>query len=97
MKFIYRWLNRKLTESSLTDNTDTKDHQVTSSRGGSFHDYQELESTPISFYVYKADGGHVVETRNYKKTSDHNSMYLVTPDQDFGQRIAHILTIEALL
>jgi hypothetical protein len=58
---------------------------------------QSIDSNGIRFTIYKADGGHVVETRTYDKHHDsQTSLYIISQDQNLGDRIAHILTYEAI-
>ena len=50
----------------------------------------------LNFKVYSAIGGKVVEFRRYDRKSDRNdsTTYIITNDQDFGERIAKIATME---
>jgi hypothetical protein len=58
---------------------------------------QSIDSNGIRFTIYKADGGHVVETSTYDKHHDRQTnLYIISQDQNFGDRIAHILTFEAI-
>jgi hypothetical protein len=52
----------------------------------------------LNFKVYSAVGGKVVEFRRYDRHKDHNdtTTYIITNDQDFGDRIAKIATMEQL-
>lgn len=52
----------------------------------------------LNFKVYSAVGGKVVEFRRYDRRSDRNETqtYIITNDQDFGDRIAKIATMENL-
>jgi len=52
----------------------------------------------INFSVYKANGGMVIETRFYDDSKDRNrrGLYVITEEQDMGQEIAKIITIESL-
>lgn len=72
-----------------------------SSRGGEVisSDTKEsnLQSSGTQFTVYKADGGFVVETCYRDKHHDrHTEMYVITQDQNFGEKISQILTYETL-
>jgi hypothetical protein len=58
-----------------------------------------VESEPVlNFKVYSAVGGKVVEFRYYDRVKDrsHNQTYIITNEQDFGDRIAKIATMESL-
>lgn len=50
----------------------------------------------LNFKVYSAVGGKVVEFRRYDRRSDRNdtTTYIITNDQDFGERISKIATME---
>lgn len=52
----------------------------------------------LHFRVYSAVGGKVVEFRRYDRKTDRNdtTTYIITNDQDFGDRIAKIATMEKL-
>jgi hypothetical protein len=58
----------------------------------------ELESRGITFTLYNANGGHVVELRHYDEKSDRmkNSLHIVPHDKDLGEALNHIITYEAL-
>lgn len=52
----------------------------------------------LNFKVYSAVGGKVVEFRRYDRRSDRSdtTTYIITNDQDFGERISKIATMENL-
>ena len=52
----------------------------------------------LNFKVYSAVGGKVVEFRRYDRKIDRNdsTTYIITNDQDFGERISKIATMEKL-
>jgi hypothetical protein len=52
----------------------------------------------LNFKVYSAVGGKVVEFRRYDRKSDRSdtTTYIITNDQDFGDRISKIATMEKL-
>lgn len=91
MKFVFRWLNNKIRE--------VEREKYSSNRGSesiALSDSKEsnLQSNGTQFTVYKADGGFVVETSYRDKR--HHGMYVITEDQNFGERISQILTYETL-
>jgi hypothetical protein len=62
-------------------------------------DSDSVESDPVlNFKVYSAVGGKIVEFRRYDRQRDRNDhqTYIITNDQDFGERIAKIATMENL-
>jgi hypothetical protein len=98
MKFLYKWLYRKM--QNAQDDCVVKDLDYPKSRvsAGRSLSSSDFNSQPTRFNIYRADGGHVVEVSRYCRSSDEtkNSMYLITHDQNFGERIEHILTLEAI-
>jgi hypothetical protein len=97
MKFFKKWfakMCREAWENASEDRVQGKSDQLlTTSASAS----QSIDSNGIRFTIYKADGGHVVETRTYDKHHDsQTSLYIISQDQNLGDRIAHILTYEAI-
>lgn len=90
------WLRNKLhsfmfpQDSLIEARPSTKNSAV--SRG------RTLDSRGMSFTIHQASGGHVLEYSSYdEKTDRHNqALHVIHPDQDMGQGIAHIITLEML-
>lgn len=57
-----------------------------------------LESRCINFNVFRAKGGFIIETKNYKIETDcaNNTLYIITEDLDIGTEIGKILAMECL-
>ncbi len=57
-----------------------------------------LSSEGMRMQIYKASGGYVVETRSYDHHKDrhHNTMHVITEDQDLGDALGKIVMMEAL-
>ena len=57
-----------------------------------------LDAPGINFRVCKATGGYVVETSSYDPNTDRSrsNLHIITDEQDMGQEIGKILTMEAL-
>jgi hypothetical protein len=57
-----------------------------------------LDSDGMRLQIYKASGGFVVETRSYDQRTDrhHNTMHVITEDEDLGERLGKIIMMEAL-
>lgn len=60
--------------------------------------HPSIDSNGFRLQVYKANGGIVVETRNYdhRRDENRNSLYVVTEDKDLGAEIGKIITMENL-
>jgi hypothetical protein len=60
---------------------------------------QMFDADPIlNFRVFSAVGGQVVEFRRYDRKTDRSdtSTYIITKDQDFGEKISKIASMEML-
>lgn len=58
-----------------------------------------LDADPtLHFKIYNAIGGKIVEFRRYDKHRDQadHQMYIIGKEDDFGDRIAKIATLEVL-
>ena len=58
----------------------------------------QLDSRGMNFTIHMANGGYVLEYSTYNdKTDRHdNTLHIIPSDQDMGQGIAHIITLERL-
>jgi len=58
----------------------------------------QISATGIRFEVYRANGGTVIETRrNDRRTGDSLfELHVISGDQDIGEEIGKIITMEAL-
>ena len=52
----------------------------------------------MTFTIYAANGGHVVEFRSYDPSTDRSvsSMHVIPEDQEFSDTISKIVTLECL-
>ena len=57
-----------------------------------------LGTEPMRLSVYRANGGTIVETRVYDRQKDRstNQLHIVGHDQDLGQSLSKIITMESL-
>lgn len=57
-----------------------------------------LDSRGMSFTIHQANGGYILEYSMYDEKSDRhaNTLHIITSDQDLGQGIAHVITLELL-
>jgi hypothetical protein len=94
MNFFKKWF-QKMCREAWENASEDKNHLSNSKEVVAAS--QSIDSNGIRFTVYKADGGHVVETKTYDKHHDcHTSLYIVTSDQELGERLAHIITYESI-
>lgn len=66
------------------------------SRGSDYDSTFNTRGT--QFTLYNANGGSVVELRDYDPIMDrvHNVLYIIPSDKDLGEQLGHIVTMEAL-
>jgi hypothetical protein len=90
------WLRRKIrywldNENSIYD----KMGSVTAISGE--HSIRGTEDA-MKFTVYPASGGTIVEYRRYNEKTDRNSasLHIITSDQDLGEGLSRIITLEML-
>ena len=52
----------------------------------------------FNFTVYNANGGKIVEVKNYDEAKDRwdRSLHIITSDEDFGESIGKIVFVEML-
>ena len=94
------WLRQKLQNFLYpqypqdSDVVETKSHR----RGSLISRGSTLDSRGMSFTIHMASGGYVLEYSSYdEKTDRHNhNLHIIPSDQDMGQGIAHIITLEML-
>ena len=58
-----------------------------------------VDSDPqLNFKIYAATGGHVMEFRRYDKKTDRydNQLYVISTDDDMGERVARIVNMEMM-
>jgi len=90
-----KWLKRKL-RNWINDYDNEVNMKLTPSRD---IEAQVCDAEPIlNFRVFSAVGGQVVEFRRYDRKTDRNdtTTYIVTKDQDFGDKISKIANLELL-
>ena len=97
--FIQRWLLRSLKNAVEKEREDHEMNSIKVPRGLQIGTGPSLDSDKgIRFQVYKATGGFVVETTMYDRRQDRhmNSIHIITDEQDLGQQLGKIITMETL-
>lgn len=61
-------------------------------------DSHELDGEPLRFNIFRANGGTVVQTHIYDRQKDRNfqQLHIVGHDQDLGESLSKIITMESL-
>jgi hypothetical protein len=93
---MINWIRQKLhnfifAQDSLVEARNSTKNSVVS-RG------RTLDSRGMNFTIHQANGGYVLEYSTYdEKTDRHsNTLHIINGDQDLGQGIAHVITLEML-
>ena len=89
---IRRWLDNHEDMDEVFVNS-TKRASITRAR-----DSHELDGEPIRFNIFRANGGTVVQTHMYDRQKDRSfqQLHIVGHDQDLGESLSKILTMESL-
>lgn len=112
MKWFDRWFANKCKEAWENSNVEvTEEPQYAISSGrqiglasakrrniSTVRESDDLSSEPITFKMFKANGGWAIEFRQYDVKNDRvdNSLYVVNNEEELGKHISQIITMEAL-
>jgi len=97
MNWLFRWLGRKIDRSNEKVPADVWRGGGLASNTVSVRE-DRLNSDGMSFRIHRASGGMVVEHTHYDRKTDenHQSIHIITDQQDLGEQLAKIITIEML-
>lgn len=92
------WNNSQQKQSEDSDAKYSNTIGLAIARPGRVRTDEGLRSQSTNFSLYNANGGMVVELRNYNESTDRNStaLYVISSEKDLGQELGHIVTMEAL-
>lgn len=85
-----RWIKRKILKWASDDDAVS---------GGCYRDDSSPESEPtMNFKIYNANGGKIVEFRQYDRKNDTlvNKLYIIDENADFGDSIKKIAMIHLM-
>jgi hypothetical protein len=95
MKWFFRWLAKKLRVVWYDEESDAEevwDAQAHNNGHGAFPN-----SIGMSFTLYAASGGHVLEFRDFaKEGSDRTRLYLINDTDDFAKQVSQCVTMESI-
>jgi len=100
-RIIVKWVREDWENSGRVPQEDW-DPSTKMSRGNSISTISgraNVDSEPtLQFKVYSAVGGKIVEFSRYDPKSDRTDrqIYIIGKEEDFGEKIAKISTLEAL-
>ena len=100
MKWFNKWFQKKCIEAWNNRHEDEKMEPIPSvTKAGLVNGRgHSIDSPGMNFTVYRANGGHIIETRTYDKHKDrvNNALHIITDDKDLGDEIGKIITLEHL-
>ena len=97
-RWLRNWINWIMSVEDEAENTK----MAKMSRGriiGTMSDRDDvLDGHPMRLNVYRAAGGVVIEARTYDPQRDrhHQSLHVITHDQDLATSLDKIITMESL-
>ena len=94
MKWFYKWLNKKMKQARDSDNEIMREPDIMPITKSNRIDNERT----MTLNVTKANGGWVIENRQYDKRTDrnNNSVHIITDEKDLGEEISKIITFESL-
>ena len=103
MKWFDKWFAKKVQQAWEDARQDNEAQPaginlVSAKRATRVRESDDLASEPIQFKMFKASGGWAIEFRQYdrKRDSVDTSLYVVNDEQELGNSISKIITMEAL-
>lgn len=105
MKWFDKWFAKKCKQAWENENQPMEaqaGYNISGAkaiRPARLKDYDTtLNTRGTQFTLYNANGGTVIELREYNENTDrvNNILYVISSDKDLGQELGHIVTMEAL-
>ena len=87
------WLRRKLRHWL------NEEDEIKLSRGIVVErDHDRPSQNGMNFCLYKAVGGHILESRTYNQKTDRTegTLYMIHEDQDFAKQVAQAIMLEQI-
>jgi hypothetical protein len=100
-RMVIRWVREDWEQASVDHNEDEYNinRPIALRRGRTDTCSNTLDSeATLTFTVYNAIGGKVVEFRRYDRKNDRSdhTVYVIGKDEDFGEKISRISTLEVM-
>ena len=104
MKWFYKWLASKIDDTKYSEPDEAislnsiNTGRPKSQRIHKVRESDELGSEPITFKMFKGNGGWAIEFRQYDNRNDRmeTSLYVINGEEELGNHISRIITMEAL-
>lgn len=93
MKWFYKWLDKKIKKARDSDYEIVKEEIMPVTKSNRIDNERTM-----TLNITKANGGWVIEHRQYDKHKDrnNNSVHIITDDKDLGEEMGKIITFESL-
>lgn len=95
MKWIWNYLRKKINEDENYASPTLRGVDRLDAAGPTFG----LHSNSLRFNLYRANSGVVVEVQKqgrYNEIDDQTGLYIITDDEDLGDHLSKIVTIEKI-
>lgn len=99
---FFKWFARRLSQAQeeLQENIKVNLNKVSLGQAipSGRYDHDMDSNADLQFRMNKAENGYVMSVRQIDRRNDRsiNNLYLIPDENDLGQSIAHIITIESL-
>ena len=102
MKWFDKWIAKKVRqawERAEQEPTKYAMNSIVGMKAAEMVSRDRMDCSPdLNFRMFRAENGYVMEVRYNDKRTDRSTsnLHLISDDQDLGQSIAHIITVESL-
>ena len=95
---MINWIRQKLHNFVFPPDIVVNETRPSGKNRGLISSGRTLDSRGMNFTIHMANGGYVLEYSTYNEKTDRhdNSLHIIPSDQDMGQGIAHVITLEML-
>jgi hypothetical protein len=95
---MINWLRQKLHNFIFPQDNEVVEARTSGRKLNLISRGSQLDSRGMNFTIHMANGGYVLEYSSYNEKTDRhdNTLHIITADNDLGQGIAHVITLEML-
>jgi hypothetical protein len=96
MIWLDKWIAKKVREAW---DEPKQFHNIVGSKTAELVSRDRMDSSPdLNFRMFRAENGYVMEVRYSDKRTERTTtnLHLISDEEDLGQSIAHIITLESL-
>jgi hypothetical protein len=99
MNWLDKWIARKVRRAWDDASSPKQFHNIVVSKTAELVSRDRMDSNPdLNFRMFRAENGYVMEVRYNDRRTDctTTNLHLISDEEDLGQSIAHIITVESL-